>query len=149
MSDKVQALEVMLQAYLSTCSDTQVIEALDVLKKIISDIENDNLAQEKDADSTEETDKEESKERRAPNVIYDIELAKKVYNAAKKFPNYSMDRLDEKLGLPATTIRTAKTKILFKGEYRKLNNICKLGRLMCGKDERRYRREINNYDDME
>ena len=146
-SESCRTIAAMLNGYISSCSPEQVQELKQLLIDTISDIENDNLTQEKDTDSTEQ---EEEKQRRAPNVIYDKELAQRVFNMAKKFPNCSMDNLDKKLGLPDTTIRTAKAKIMFMGEYRKLNNICKLGRLMSSeRDNRRYRREINDYDDME
>lgn len=149
-SDKGLTLAAILEGFLSTCDEAQVLEAIQVLNDTISNLQNDNLTQEKAADSTEKKEQTEVKKRRAPNVTYDKELAKKVYNTARRYPNYTMEQLDEKLGLPKSTIRTARAKIIFMDEYRRLNNICKLGRLMSSvRDERRYQREIENYSDME
>lgn len=148
-SESCRTIAAMLNGYISSCSPEQVQELKQLLIDTISDIDNDNLTEQKSVESEQENKSAEPEKQRADNVVYDFELAQRVYNTAKKFPNLSMDKIDEKLGLPDTTVRTSRAKIYFKGENRRLNNICKLGRLMCGKDERRYRREIENYDDME
>lgn len=139
-SDTATKLEAMISGYLSACNPEQVLEAKDVLKKIISDIENVNLTQEKDTDSTAET---EEKQHRTPKIPLTDSLVQLIYNTAKKFPNYTFSKLEEKLNLTNGYIKNQRRVIVFKGRKTRLSAVVKLARLMDEKNLSRYEREEN------
>ena len=137
-SDKGIVLEAFLKSYLSCASLTQAQEAREILLKTISDIDNVNLAQEKDTDFTAET---KEKQHRAPKIRLTDSLIQLIYNTAKKFPNYSFSKLEEKLNLTDGYIKNQRRVIVFKGRKTKLSTVVKLARLMDGRNLSRYERE--------
>ena len=137
-SESCRTIAAMLNGYISSCSPEQVQELKQLLIDTISDIDNDNLAQEKSADSTAET---EEKQHRAPKIPLTDSLVLLIYNTAKKYPNYTFARLEEKLNLTDGYIKNQRRVIVFKGRKTKLSTVVKLARLMDGKNLSRYERE--------
>lgn len=140
-SDKGIVLEAFLKSYLSCASSTQAQEAKEILLKTISDIDNGNLTQEKSIESEQENKSAEPKRQRAPKVPLTDSLVQLIYNTAKKYPNYSFSKLEEKLNLTDGYIKNQRRVIVFKGRKTKLSTVVKLARLMDGKNLSRYERE--------
>lgn len=137
-SEGCQAIGFMLNSYLSTCNSEQAQELKELLISTISNIDNVNLAEQKDTDSTEQT---EEKQHRAPKIHLTDSLIQLIYNTAKKYPNYTFARLEEKLNLTRGYIKNQRRTIVFKGRKTKLSTVVKLARLMDGKNLSRYERE--------
>lgn len=146
-SDKGLTLAAILEGFLSTCDEAQVLEAIQVLNDTISNLQNDNLTQEKAADSeqkkeTYQTAKSTKKRLRGEKTPIDNNLAKRIYNAAKKRPKARQEDIEKSLKITKGIIGKQRKLLYFMGEYRTLANIFKLGQLMGGSNGRRYKREI-------
>lgn len=146
-SESCRTIAAMLNGYISSCSPEQVQELKQLLIDTISDIDNDNLTQEKSTDSTAENEHTEPKKQRAPKVPIDKNLAQRLYEMAKVHPDYDYPDLEKILKLNPKTIKDNKKLIYFKNEYRRLRDIVKLGRLMNNKNLRRYEIEEGYNDD--
>lgn len=141
-SDKGIVLEAFLKSYLSCASLTQAQEAKEILLKTISDIDNVNLTQEKSIESEQENESAEPERQRAPKIPIDKNLARRIYEAAKKRPKARQVDIEESLNITIGMIGKQTKKIYFMGEERTLAKIFRLGQLMSGKDAERYAREI-------
>ena len=141
-SDKGIVLEAFLKSYLSCASLTQAQEAKEILLKTISDIDNGNLTQEKSVEPEKKNEPVEPEKQRAPKVPIDKNLARRIYEAAKKRPKARQVDIEKSLNITIGMIGKQTKKIYFMGEERTLAKIFQLGQLMSGKDAERYQREI-------
>ena len=147
-SESCRTIAAMLNGYISSCSPEQVQELKQLLIDTISDIDNDNLAQEKSVESEQENKSAEPERQRAERRTIDIILFKEVFNYVKLHPDYSYPQIEKKFNLNDNTINTNKKHLRFKGAYMRLKDVVKLARLTDERNERRYRREIEDYDNL-
>lgn len=141
-SESCRTIAAMLNGYISSCSPEQVQELKRLLIDTISDIDNDNLTQEKSIESEQENKSAEPEKQRAPKIPIDKNLAQRIYEAAKKRPKAKQKDIEKSLKLNKGMIGKRTKRVYFMGEYRTLANIFTLGQLMSGRNAERYKREI-------
>lgn len=109
-SDKGIVLEAFLKSYLSCASSTQAQEAKEILLKAISDIDNDNLAQEKNSGIAVSKQKEKATKKRKERKI-SVPLTEQNIKAIKIIassiwslnPGMAEGALSESVGLHRST----------------------------------------------
>lgn len=117
-SDKGIVLEAFLKSYLSCASSTQAQEAKEILLKAISDIENDNLTQEKNSEITvskQKTSKAKNKGKRKRKISVPLteQNIKAIEIIASSIwinnPGIAEGALSEAVGLDRTTFNGNKS----------------------------------------
>lgn len=117
-SDKGNTLAAILKGFLSACNEAQALEAVDVLKDTISDIQNGNLTQEKNSEITvskQKTSKAKSKgkKKRKISVPLTEQNIKAIEIIASSIwinnPGIAEGALSEAVGLDRTTFNGNKS----------------------------------------